>query len=344
MFAQGKKFERYQKKYKELVRKHHLNRISLTQLNIVDKLKSTRFADLGEGFTNAEQNPLEAKNLAEKQKLEVLEQEFNNNMSQYITKYKLYLQELATRQSSLNSSLKNKVVSYNGNYFYINNTGIARQFTDTSWKSKDESCPNSSSTLSPQEFSRLSLGPPMNIGELCRSGGYNAKDQSSGTTAWVDNLGFKHRYSDFINRHKTCPADTVTVTGVQYNAIPTGNVYGTNDTCNTMSLDSPLYDQLVALNQKMISGVTSMKGEVNKLAGEDVSIDKDIQAQKVQLENTYNELLKEKKKVDRFKMDIEQYRAEVEDQNLSVPSIQMHHLIWVIMGGAFIATAIYNSR
>jgi chromosome condensin MukBEF ATPase and DNA-binding subunit MukB len=94
----------------------------------------------------------------------------------------------------------------------------------------------------------------------------------------------------------------------------------------------------------MISGVTSMKGEVNKLAGEDVSIDKDIQAQKVQLENTYNELLKEKKKVDRFKMDIEQYRAEVEDQNLSVPSIQMHHLIWVIMGGAFIATAIYNSR
>ena len=111
-----------------------------------------------------------------------------------------------------------------------------------------------------------------------------------------------------------------------------------------MSLDSPLYDQLVALNQKMISGVTSMKGEVNKLASEDVSIDKDIQAQKVQLENTYNELLKEKKKVDKFKMDIEQYRAEVEDQNLSVPAIQMHHLIWVIMGGAFIATAIYNSR
>ena len=87
------------------------------------------------------------------EKLVNAQQEFNNNMSQYITKYKLYLQELASRQSSLNSSLKNKVVSYNGNYFYINNTGIARQFTDASWKSKDESCPNSSSTISPQEFS-----------------------------------------------------------------------------------------------------------------------------------------------------------------------------------------------
>ena len=30
MFAQGQKFEQYQKKYKELVRKHNLNRISLS--------------------------------------------------------------------------------------------------------------------------------------------------------------------------------------------------------------------------------------------------------------------------------------------------------------------------
>ena len=45
-----------------------------------------------------------------------------------------------------------------------------------------------------------------------------------------------------------------------------------------------------------------------------------------------------------MKSDIAQYRAEVEDQNLSVPSVQMHHLIWVVIGGAFIATAMYNSK
>ena len=344
MFKQGQKFERYQKKYKELVNKHNLNRISLTQLNIVDNLKSKRFTSLCEGFTNAIPNPIEAKNLAEKEKLQKLEQEFNTDMGQYITLYKTYLQELASRQSSLNSSLKNKVVTYNGTYYYINNTGIARQFTDSSWTGKDESCPQSSSTISPQEFSKLSLGPPMNTGEMCRSGGYNAKDKSSGTTAWVDNQGYKHRYTDFINRNKTCPAETVDITGIQFNAIPNGSPYGETDTCNTISLDSPTYDKLITLNQKMISGVTAMKGEVNKLAAEDVSIDKDIEAQKTQLENTYNELLKEKRKINKFKMDIQQYRAEVEEQNLSVPAIQMHHLIWVVMGGAFIATAIYNSR
>ena len=58
---------------------------------------------------------------------------------------------------------------------------------------------------------------------------------------------------------------------------------------------------------------------------------------------TYNELSEMKKKLKKMNTTIQSYKAEVEDQNLSVPSIQMHHLIWVIMGGAFIATAIYNS-
>ena len=34
---------------------------------------------------------------------------------------------------------------------------------------------------------------------------------------------------------------------------------------------------------------------------------------------------------------------EAAKQNLDVSAIQMHHLIWVIMGGAFIAAAISNS-
>ena len=343
MFKQGKKFKKNRKKYKSVVEKYNLNIISLSQLNIVDNLKSKKYKNLIEGLT-VEENPLEKKNLEEKQKIRVLEAEFNNNMNQYIALYKTYLKELASRQSSLNTILKNKVVRYSGQYFYINNTGTIRQFTDESWKGKDNSCPNSSKTLSPTEFSKLSPGPPMVTGELCRSGGYNAKDADNGTTAWVDNLGYKHRYSDFINRNSTCPSDSVTVTGIQYNAIPEGNIYGSTDTCNTMSLDSPTYDKLVVLNQKMISNVTAMKGEVNNMATEDVTIDKNINKQKSILTQTYKDLLVEQKKLQKVKADIQQFRAGVEGQNLSVPSVQMHHAIWVILGGAFIATILYNSK
>ena len=44
-------------------------------------------------------NKVEEKNLAEKQKITQLEGEFNNNMQQYITLYKTYLKELASRQT-----------------------------------------------------------------------------------------------------------------------------------------------------------------------------------------------------------------------------------------------------
>ena len=73
-----------------------------------------------------------------------------------------------------------------------------------------------------------------------------------------------------------------------------------------MSLDSPTYDKLVVLNQKMISGVTAMRGEVNKMATEDITIDSNIEKQKTILTNTYSNLLKEQKiKLKRLKMDID---------------------------------------
>jgi len=343
MFKQGKKFKKDQRKHKSVVEKYNLNLISISQLNIVDNLKSKNYANINEGFS-VEMNPVEQKNLEEKNKITTLEGLFNNNMGQYITLYRTYLKELASRQSSLNTTLKNKVVTYSGQYFYINNTGTIRQFTDESWKGKDNSCPDSTKSLSPTEFSKLSPGPPMTTGELCRSGGYNAKDADNGTTAWVDNLGYKHRYNDFINRHSTCPKESVTITGIQYNAIPQGNVYGSSDTCNTMSLDSPTYDKLVVLNQKMLANVTAMKGEVNKMASEDITIDKNIDKQKSILTKTYKDLLVEQKKLQKVKADIQQFRGGVEGQNLSVPSVQMHHAIWTILGGAFIATIIYNSK
>ena len=70
-------------------------------------------------------------------------------------------------------------------------------------------------------------------------------DTSSGTTAWVDTLGFKHLYNDF--RNNILLSITITkLTSVQFNAIPTGN-HMAEMMCSVVSLDSPLYSQLVNL-------------------------------------------------------------------------------------------------
>ena len=50
MLKQGKLFERNQRRYNRLVTDNKLNLISLNQLNIVDNLKSNKFASLKEGY------------------------------------------------------------------------------------------------------------------------------------------------------------------------------------------------------------------------------------------------------------------------------------------------------
>ena len=270
----------------------NLEHISLGKLKVVNNLKYKNYKTI-EGFSG--EDKVQEMNEKELKKLESLEKEFNNDMAEYLSKYKKYLEELQTRQSSSKTRYRNKVIKdTNGTRYYVNSMGIARQFTPAAWTGKDRSCPDASTTVSAQEFSEISLGSFMGIGEKCGPGGYNALDASSGTTAWVDTLGFKHLYNDFRNRHSSCPSQSQKLTSVQFNAIPTGKSFGRDDTCNIVSLDSPLYDQLVNLNSKLMNKVQEMKTEVDSLKKDDVALDKNIVIQKQKLINLYNELKKKK--------------------------------------------------
>ena len=68
MFKQGKKFEQNQKKYKNIIKKHNLDLISVGQLNIIDNLKSSKYANISESFTgNVEFNAVQKKNSLDEQ-------------------------------------------------------------------------------------------------------------------------------------------------------------------------------------------------------------------------------------------------------------------------------------
>ena len=340
MFQQGKKYEQNQKRYKRLIPKQNLDLISITQLNIVDNLKTDKFATY-EGLVSM--NAVKDKNATEDTKLKALEANFNTTMGLYVNKYKKYLIELTERQSN-KSTLRNITIKYKDDYYYVNKSGVARLFPIAAWIAKDQTCPNSSKNLDDKEFQKLTMGSVMNEGELCGISLQNVEDRNSGTAAWIDSQGQKHIYTDFMNRNESCPRDTKKITSTQFANIPTGHKYGSNDKCNMTDLNSGTYNELVTINQRLRDIVTEMHGELNRLLGEDKDLDKKVGAQKKVLAKSYNELTKLKDKLRQQKNAIHQYEAEVTDQNLNVPSVQMHHLIWVILGGAFIATAISNYR
>ena len=152
---QGQKFNSYRNKYKKLIKQDNLDLISVGKLNIVNNLmregaplNNTNTIKEGfkgwwkgkQGIVSNELSPVEKKNLEELKRLERLEGEFNSTMTLYVVKYKAYLEELISKQSSLVVKYKGKVIKYDGQYYFINHGGIARRFSDESWVSKDNSC------------------------------------------------------------------------------------------------------------------------------------------------------------------------------------------------------------
>tara|TARA_B110000967_G_scaffold131687_1_gene134458 strand:- start:2184 stop:3212 length:1029 start_codon:yes stop_codon:yes gene_type:complete len=342
MFQQGKKFKNNQNKYNNLVKNKNLKQISSGKINIVNNLRYTNFTSI-EGFEGEDR--VEKINSEELDKLEILEKSFDDSMNQYMVKYKKYLEELQTRQVSEKSQYRNKVIKdVNGDKYYVNNIGMARQFTDSAWVNKDNSCSDPTTTVGAKEFSQISLGSSMGIGEKCTAGGYNAVDSSSGTTAWIDTLGYKHFYDDFRNKHSTCPSQIQKLTSIQFNAIPNGNSFGRDDPCSIISLDSPLYDQIMTLNGKLMRKVEEMKTEVDLLKNSDIALDKNIVIQKQKLMNVYNDLKKQKLKINKLKTRNKTMIGETDELILNSSAIQFHHLIWMVVGGTFLTSIIMYSK
>ena len=351
---QGKVFDEYQQKLKNKVSSSSLALISVGKLNIVNNLNFAGFVSVKEGMANAPLSPnapasasisaVEAVNEAELNALRVLEGQFNEKMIVYQETYKKYLEELVTKQSSSNTTFKNQIVKYDGDYYYINNMGTARQFSANAWTGRDQtSCPAATTkTITDEQMQRLSRGTTMGIGEICRSGGWNAKDRGSGTTAWVDNNGQKHRYIDFREKNSTCPDTSTTITSQQFNAIPWGTDFGPKDTCDIISLDGDNYDKLVKLNTDLMTLVNTMNTNVKNLKVKDKNLEDKVTEQKDHLMDIYGKLKKEKDKVNKLKTENRTLMGEADEQNLDVSAIQMHHLIWLVLGCTFVATAVIH--
>ena len=110
---QGENFKKNQNKYKNLIKQSNLALISTGKINIVNNLKYGNYSNISQGFDgsqSAEPNAMQKINLAELKKLRELETKFNSDMNEYKEKYQKYLETLASRQGSVNTKYRNKVV------------------------------------------------------------------------------------------------------------------------------------------------------------------------------------------------------------------------------------------
>ena len=65
---------------------------------------------------------------------------------------------------------------------------------------------------------------------------------------------------------------------------------------------------------------------------------------KSKLIHKLEELKLKRDEIKKARANLSTYDSQIEEQKLKINSVKMHHLIWMIMGGTFLLTAIINSR
>tara|TARA_B100000035_G_scaffold315349_1_gene335412 strand:+ start:439 stop:1524 length:1086 start_codon:yes stop_codon:yes gene_type:complete len=361
MFKQGKQFERNQRRYKRLVTNDKLNLISTKQLNIVQKLKSNKYAPLREGLTDMKKdmkkdmkdmekpysNKLDELDKEETAILYDLENRFNAKLEDYKTKYGIYLNEITSQQYTSSRKLYNKVVKYEGKYYYISDRGTIREFETEAQipDNRGRGCPDfNNDILNAEQYSKFKnsdFGNKLKALERCDT---TNKIVTDGTTsAWVDSGGFKHVFSSYIDRNATCKDTPLEISSEEFNAIESSTPYSKESKCITRQ-GNDLERELITINEELKSILHEIQAHVSNLQGKSLSLNNKIEKEKLAIIQKYRKLQQDKKKLSNMKTNELSYDAKIKEQNLLVPSVEMHNYIWVVLAGAFIVTAIYNLK
>lgn len=261
-----------------------------------------------------------------------LKTKFETLMTQYEKKYKAYLDLIAKRKASAVSALRNQIGKYNGKFYYINNFGVAREFTSSAWSGKPSSCTGTPADIKEATFSKLQFGPPMGIGEVCRNGGFNAKNKSTGLISWVDSNGYRHKYSDWTDKHKSCPTTTTELQAAQYTAMPASRDWGTGDECRLIDIDSPLHSQLIKLNDELLELSAQMKDLVDGSDEKADQIDTDTANKKVELVRLLKRVNKRRARVKHVQQNIHSIESDYQNKTMQVTALQFKYLVWGICG------------
>ena len=337
---QGAKFNKNKKKYNRLISKRKLKKISKNRLSQRLEEKDAKFFKL-EGFVGNDKKKEGFENIAE------LENEFQETLGLYASKYEEYLNNVSLQVQNKNSrtaklvKIKDQDVGY-----FVTEHGVARQFKADDWdklKGSDSSvrvnrnCPEITE-LEQSEMDNYIIGPMMNEDEFCISGGKNIRYDDM--YAWLDICGNKNVYggqTEFDKRHNSCPSDYQFVTEKQWNLMNENSVsWDPSKKCEIVDYNKGLWNELASLNDKMIRLVNQMK-----VASERGSMDTDKMKSNMEYNHTeYKQILKklniERNKLKELKGSLDSLDAEFNKHYGKVRSIKMAHFLWALAGLSFV--------
>lgn len=299
-------------------------------------------SDVREGHANYERNSpaITTHNAAtnsvyvgvKSQKVLDLEKRLNELTSLYTSQYRIYTDDLMTRNQFLQSKSEylNKFVrdpsgtdvSGVGTYYYINRHGYTHKYDVSNVQFNDaSSCPVIPQTGNPLVINEASVpvlrggisqftgynGPNMVAGQPCLAG-VNIQKKDTQEFAWVDTAGVKHVYQAGIwpdKRDETCKTQNVgepiVLPANKYDAIPTdtANPMTASSMCYKMNVDAAANQRLIDLNREIAKVTAEISAENQNVANQAAmqAGTKGEQARHEDDNDSHNDILKTFKKL-----------------------------------------------
>lgn len=305
--------------------------VSQLKLNLIQETTTPNLSSISliEGMRNPQ---IDATNNTLTENLQSLENEFNTKLEEYQTKYNEYLTALQYEDPNITTYKGKNVRNGSGAFFYVNNFGYTREYSQDAWNNRNSSCPNIQPDItSIKGYSSLKSGDAMGIGQPC---GLEGKLIRSGNKiSWVTPTGKKREFSNMDDvtkaQEKGCPTTITDVTETQYNSIPSGNNMTNGDTCNAMNNDvAILWGELETINNNLITIATNIYNEINTLENSNSTVQTNTKTTKSNLMKRIELLQQEREKFIAQKIKTQSLMAKYNDLEMGMTTNYYHYLAW----------------
>lgn len=305
--------------------------IGFKRLNLIHETTDPNLGNI-ESFSNVNGITQET---AEMKQLNELESQFNNKLNIYSNVYKDYLTKLMTSNEAAIQYANTNVKDSTGKFYYVNEYGIARGYSNESWASKDSSCPTSTpgdDTVT--VFNELQVGLDKNLGEPCNLDGKMIRSSTTGNVAWISSTGYRQLFpNDNIlqaGQKNGCTTSTIDVTDTIFNIFTKGNDMTITSTCNIPTGYSNIKNELQKLNNELIDIANQIYNLIVNMVNNNSSVEKNIESTKKNLQNQIQLLNQQRDIFNKLQNSDKTLKGEYEDNNLLINSTYYKYIIWSI--------------
>jgi len=337
--SQGVNFNNHMSKYIDIVGKK--------SLKLIEQTTGANLESLHENM-DVMDNPITKKEELEISKLKALESEFNVTLQEYKDNYQLYLTHVANQSENIEKNSNINVQDPGGKFYYVNQYGYTRGYSNTAWDNKPSTCLQSTpDSASKTIYKTLSNGVDYNSGQPCNLDGKLLRNSQTNHLAWISPEGKRHFYPnesiyENANKNGGCPfGNEILVSNEVFNMFPPGDDMTDETKCFTNNKDSSLMNTIVTLNSRLMAISQEMYNIVKNMDKEDDTLDNVLTNQKQTLMTEMTTLNNERNKFVDLEKSMQKLNGEYDNIQLVTNMEYLQYIGWTV--GA-VATIIFAAK